>query len=94
LIYHITDESALSLYYSEFYSPDADAVSKPISITGNENNKFWTWQKEWVLSYRYDITEDWLIKMGVHLINGVAQSLGDSSNQYWNLFTLKTTFVF
>lgn len=57
------------------------------------------WQKEIVISTRFDINDNWLFKFETHFIDGIALTI-PADNDYscdkrdWILFAVKTTFNF
>ena len=59
---------------------------------------FRAWQEDWALSTRFDITDNWLVKLEVHFMDGAARcSPADNPDGYdknWTLYAVKTTFSF
>ena len=62
--------------------------------------EFFAWQKEWVMTTRFDINEYWLVKLEGHFVNGVGRlnpcqiSYLDGIEEDSFLFAAKTTFSF
>jgi hypothetical protein len=95
--YRLTDRFELGAYYSVYY-PDADDKDGKKLAAEYEQPNYDAWQKEFVLTARFDCNEHWTIKAEGHLINGTAKILwldnpkGLQEESF--LFALKTTFHF
>ncbi len=93
--YRFTDWLEAMVAYSEFYD-NADDMEGKNKLEGRE----WEgWQKDWTLSLRFDINENWLFKLEGHLVNGVAQVLSTymydtEDKEDWNMFAAKVTYSF
>ncbi len=93
--YRFTDWFEAMIAYSEFYE-DAD------DMDGNDNPEgyeWWGWQKDWTLSLRFDVNENWLIKFEGHLVNGITQVLStymleSEGKEDWNMIAAKVTYSF
>lgn len=74
------------------------ALTRDVSYTGiSEKELPGSHQKSYVLSLRYDITPQWLVKAEHHLIDGYGESsvglLGQGETD-WTLSAIKTTYSF
>jgi hypothetical protein len=94
--YRIMDLFEVGLMYDVNYpdSDDRDGETKPaVGLP-----KFDAWQKNIVLSLRFDVTPNWLLKVEGHLIDGVGNTFPiDNPNgreRNWQLLALKTTYGF
>jgi hypothetical protein len=88
---------SLSGYVSNFI-PDIDNRDGS-KFTEEWRKDYHAWQREAVGSLRVNLTQNWLIKGELHLIDGVAQvpysaDAAASSSRYSTMFALKTTFHF
>lgn len=96
LSYRVNDWLECGLYYSVFY-PDKDDKDGS-KLDAQERPTHQAWQKEWVLTSRFDINDHWTWKIEGHLINGSGQILSDDNpggldeNSY--LLAVKTTYHF
>jgi hypothetical protein len=94
--YQFTDWFALSAYYTVYYSDIHDKEGKEPAATGFPN--YVAWQKEFVLTTRFDLSDHWTLKFEGHVVNGVTLLLlednpdGGKENSF--LFAVKTTFNF
>lgn len=58
------------------------------------------WQKDFVLSGRFDLYDYWLLKLEYHFVDGAALvniwdlPEGEFAERHWGMFTAKTTFHF
>ena len=86
-------------YYSEYYANKEDRDGKYYKPDHS------AWQKDTCLSLRFDMSDQWLIKLEGHYINGTAIILKthnqvnfDPDNidltEEWMLFGIKLTFNF
>ncbi len=93
--YRFTEWFESMITYSEFYEniDHMDGDQKP------EGREWEAWQKDWTLSFRFDINENWLFKLEGHLINGTTQvsfrymSVFDTKED-WTMFLAKVTYSF
>lgn len=97
--YRLTDWFEAGVYYSVFYPDRKDK-------DGNENVKLTlqdksnAWQKDWALSTRFDINENWIVKFEAHVIKGTAvmyaQEQEDPSDavEDWFLYAAKMSYSF
>lgn len=96
LSYRLTDWLECGAYYSVFYKNKNDKDGSKGEADGNPAYR--VWQKEWVLTTRFDLNEHWTWKVETHLINGTAQMLqeynpgGSEEDSY--LFAVKSTYHF
>jgi hypothetical protein len=94
--YQFTDWFALSAYYTVYYGDIHDKQGKELVMDGFPH--YAAWQKEFVLTTRFDLSDHWTLKFEGHVVNGVALLLlednpdGGKENSF--LFAMKTTFNF
>ena len=93
--YRFNDWFASEIYYSEFYRNNDDKQGKllPLGIPD-----YYAWQKDWSFNFRFDITDNFIVKAGVMLKDGfgVTESAVpvSLSERYWTLYQLKATAYF
>jgi len=96
LAYRFTPWLQCGIYYSVHY-PDSDDKDGD-ELVENGEPAYNAWQKEAVLTARFDITEQWLVKFEGHAINGTADipefANPDGLSEDSFLFAIKTTFSF
>ena len=85
--YGFTDWFSLGLYYSYFIG---DKLEKRTIDSG---------LREWVLTTRFDINTNWIIKLEYHLIRGLYLNPDGATSaiygdDYWHLFGAKVSFNF
>jgi hypothetical protein len=94
--YRFTDWFALSAYYTVYYSDVHDKEGKEAATSGFPH--YVAWQKEFVLTTRFDLSDHWTLKFEGHIVNGVALLLlednPDGGKEHSFLFAVKTTFNF
>ena len=101
--YYVTASYRLSkwfesgVYYSVFYDDKHDHEGKKFVSIGMPD--YLGYQKELVVSTRFDITDFWLVKLEVHFIDGVglcavSDNLKGFGDENWMLYAFKTTFSF
>lgn len=110
LTYRFTDWFEMGAYYSEYYKDKSDkdgkdAVTERLISSGEE---FTRWLKDTCLSFRFDITPNWILKLESHYMDGAAlmfnsdgnTALDSNSNvvldyeHYWMLYAAKVSFSF
>lgn len=91
----------LASYYSVYY-PNADSKDGDYYVALGYS-EYTGWQKDFAFSTRIDVTPNWLMKAEFHYVDGVGQLsevdnrdliLAGTSQRYWTLFALKTTYHF
>lgn len=96
LSYRVNDWFECGLYYSVYYPDKDDKDGSKIEVQGRPTHQ--AWQKEWVLTSRFDINDHWTWKIEGHLINGTGQILSDDNPQGLDensyLLAVKTTYHF
>ena len=96
LSYRVNNWLECGLYYSVYY-PDKDD-KEGSKLEAQERPAHQAWQKEWVLTSRFDINDHWTWKIEGHLINGTGQMLSDDNPQgldeHSYLLAVKTTYHF
>ncbi|MCP4547986.1 MAG: hypothetical protein GY835_16095 [bacterium] len=91
--YRLNDQFELGAYYSVFYPNWADREGE------NQTEDWQAWQKDICATARIDITDNWLVKLEFHNINGVGDDMyfrswdGDVEES-WTMFGVKSTFFF
>jgi len=94
--YRFTDWFEAGAYYSEAYFDKSDKEGKGYEMMGKPN--FLAWQKEFVLSTRFDIGENWTLKAEGHFINGAEMMFladnPDGLDENSFMFAMKATFSF
>ncbi|GAK56450.1 hypothetical protein U27_03412 [Candidatus Vecturithrix granuli] len=96
LSYRVNDWIECGLYYSVYYPYKDDKDGSELEAQGRSAHQ--AWQKEWVLTSRFDINDHWIWKIEGHFINGTGQILSDDNpegldeNSY--LLAVKTTYHF
>ncbi len=90
--YQATDKLGLGVYYSH-----ENAARK----TAGSNSNPGTYTKDWAAAVSYAVTENWIVKAEVHLMNGRSQNwvAGDDNGasgtaNNWTYLVLKSTFTF
>ncbi len=84
--YQVLDQLGVGVYYDE-YHPDTD----------DEDSDHSKWSEDTCLYFRYDITENWLVKLEHHWFDGTALLLATQNpnpEEDWNLFAVKLTVTF
>lgn len=93
--YRFTDWLQLGAYYSEFFPRKDDKGGDRFKESGEE---FRAWQKDFALSARFDVGDNWTIKLEGHKMDGVGLLLRsdnpDGFEEDWYLFAAKVTFSF
>ncbi len=82
--------------YSEYYNDRNDKSGQRYISEGTPAHR--AWQKEWVFSLKAEVTDNLILKIEEHIIDGTA-SLFASDNtaptaQNWNMFAVKATLIF
>ena len=94
--YRFTEHFELGAYYSVSYPDRSDKDGKKLEKKGWP--AYYAWQKELVLTTRFDINEYWLVKLEGHFVNGAANFILSDNPQGLKkdsfLFAAKTTFNF
>jgi hypothetical protein len=106
LSYRINSWLEVGSYYSVLYQ-DADNKNGNNYMEGYE---YYGWQKDLTLSFRFNITDFWSVKIEEHFINGtflaepdnmpthsMAEISGDTpgcKEENWSILAVKTTFSF
>lgn len=94
--FRFTEWFELGGYYSVNYPDDDDRDGDRFEAMGQPD--FRAWQKDFALTTRFDITENWVVKLEGHKINGVGDVFAidnpDGFEEDWYLFATKVTFSF
>ncbi len=97
LSYRFTDWFELGTYYSVYYGDKDDKDGESYVAQGQADYR--AWSKDAALTARFDINENWTLKLEGHSMDGTAllpirspsyEDLGKN----WFLFAAKTTFSF
>ena len=112
--YRVTDWWEIGAYYSVFYpdkhnkqgakaagagpATAAGATAPAESSPLPKAPEYKAWQKEFVLTTRFDLNDHWTLKLEGHVVNGTARVLDfdnpNGSEENAVLFAVKTTFNF
>ncbi len=96
--YQVLDQLGFGIYYDEYY-PDVDDRSGRTLPADRHTN----WSKDTCVYARYDINENWIVKLESHLFDGTALLLrplnmdenGNSTlSRKWYMFVLKASVTF
>jgi hypothetical protein len=94
--YRVHERVELGTYYSEFYNDRDDKKGKLLVARGD--NAYEAWQKDLAISARFDITDNWLLKLETHVMDGVGQvnTQGETADleQDWILYLAKMSYHF
>ena len=96
--YRFTDWFAAETYYSELYPNTANKDGAEYVADGRDD--FLAWQKDISFTGRFDVNDNWLIKVGVTFSDGLAAGyaadypIAGIADQNWILYQLKTTVSF
>lgn len=110
MAYRFTDWFEMGAYYAEYYRDKDDkngkkAVAEGLVSAGQEHNR---WLKDSCLSFRFDITPNWILKLESHYMDGSALMFHGDGNTiidsdgnvqlnyepYWMLYAAKVSFSF
>lgn len=93
--YRFTNWFELGTSYSVIYRDKDDRDGESFEEKGQPKAK--AWLKDFVVSTRFDINDNWLVKLEGHFIDGLAQGVSSSDGNPSDngfLFAVKTTFSF
>ncbi|MFC2140400.1 hypothetical protein ACFLQ1_01610 [Candidatus Auribacterota bacterium] len=94
--YQFFDWLETGTYYSVYYADKDDKDGNRYKILGLPDYR--AWQKDWAIFTRFDITDNWLLKLEIHFLDGVAQTYSlynmAGFKRKSKLYTVKTTFNF
>ncbi|HPW68781.1 MAG TPA: hypothetical protein PLA82_04880 [Deltaproteobacteria bacterium] len=105
LAYRFTPWFELGTYYSVYYANEDDKDGKKRVAKGLDAQEHRGWLKDIALTTRFDVNENWIIKLEAHKMDGTAILLGadnpvpedpaeDRYEEDWYLFAAKVTFHF
>jgi hypothetical protein len=94
----------MGTYYSVYY-PDKDDRNGDERVSkGLDTDNFRAWLKDACVTTRFDLTENWILKLEAHKMNGAAVLLkadnpvdpdtGEQFTEDWYLYAAKVTFSF
>lgn len=91
--YRFTDWLEVGSYYSVYYANKDDKDGKSFTIDHS------AWLKDACLSFRFDIMDNWVLKLEGHMMNGTAVMMNGNNpdnekKEDWALFGTKMTFSF
>ncbi len=92
--YRFCDWFELGSYYSVFFEDKGDRDGDAYAEAGLPREHAWV--KDWAVTARFDITDNWILKLEGHLFDGlltVQSDDGDTKDDGF-LFAVKTTFSF
>jgi hypothetical protein len=93
--YRFNDWFQLAGYYSEAYPDKNDKDGDDKAAAGK--NDFEAWLKDYCVTLRFDVADNWILKLEQHFMNGAAYHNpvdNDDYNQHWNLTAAKVTYMF
>lgn len=102
--YRFTPWLELGTYYSVYYANKSDKSGSERVAKGLDTEKYRAWLKDWCLTTRFDVTENWIFKIEGHKMNGAAILLGadnppvptgeDRYKEDWYLYAAKVSYNF
>ena len=97
--YQFNDKLSGALGYSEYISDRHDRNGKKYEAAfgGLGANSYDRFHKDWTVSLKYNITDNWIFKIEDHIIDGTALlNAGNDANRerYSNMLMFKTTLYF
>ena len=113
--YRFNDVFELGFYYSEYYADKDDRDGDRNELTGLQAankfnfrnavgyNDYDSWLKDACLTGRFDISDNWIVKIEAHRFNGAAILMKEinsndsgvlDTEEDWYLFAAKATFSF
>jgi hypothetical protein len=93
--YRFCDRFEAGSYYSVLYKDVADRDGEMQLKKGHPKEN--AWLKDFALFTRFDINQNWIVKLEGHYIDGIGEILDITSNDLSDkgfLFAVKTTFSF
>lgn len=95
--YRFNDWFEAGAYYSKSYADSDDKDGKEAAAAGTVANAWQNYNDDIALSLRFDINENWVLKLENHFMKGTYGCLDLDNTSYeknWNLFVAKCTFSF
>lgn len=92
--YRVIDPLEISIYYSVSYTDNRDRDGQKALSSGTISHDYQAWQKDFSISGRFDITDQWIVKLEGHLMDGTAFAMGPPNKRWWNVLAVKTTYTF
>jgi len=99
IVYRFNDLFETGIYYSCLYDNGWDKDGERFANKGEKN--YQSWLKDLALSFRFDITDNWTIKLENHWMDGTAFLMYANNpdrrhglGRYWQMFAAKMTFHF
>ncbi len=103
--YRFTPWFELGTYYSVYYANKDDKSGSERVAKGLDTEKHRAWLKDWCLTTRFDVTENWVVKVEGHKMNGAAILLGADNpvpetageeryEEDWYLYAAKVSYNF
>lgn len=92
--YRVNNWFEASSYYSVLYRDTRDKDGKKALAAGTATRDFEAWQKDFALTGRFDVSDNWIIKLEGHAMDGTAFAIGPPTDRYWYLWAAKATFTF
>jgi hypothetical protein len=99
IVYRFNDIFETGIYYSCLYDNGWDKDGERFARKGEKN--YQTWLKDFALSFRFDISDNWTIKLENHWMDGTAFLMHANNpdkrcglGRYWQMFSAKMTFHF
>ncbi len=106
LAYRFTPWFELGTYYSIYYANKSDKNGTERVAKGLDTEKYRAWLKDWCLTTRFDVSENWIFKLEGHKMDGAAILLGadnppvpegSTDKRYeedWYLYAAKASYNF
>jgi hypothetical protein len=98
-VYRFNDYIETGLYYSCLFDNGWDKAGDRFANKGE--NRYQTFLKDLSLSVRFDLNQNWTLKLENHWMNGTAFLVDinnpgkhDDLGRYWHMFAAKMTFQF
>jgi hypothetical protein len=96
LVYRFTDWFEVGTYYDTWYPDSEDKKGQNNVAMGMPD--YLAWHKDICATLRFDFTDNWLLKLEMHKIDGCGLLYPldnpDGMEQNWMLFAAKTSFNF
>ena len=94
--YQLLEKLVGAVTYSEYYNNRNDKDGN--RYADSETPAHRAWQKEWVLSLKYEATKHLIFKIEEHIIDGTASLFSDdndtATDRYWDMLAVKATVIF
>ncbi|KPA15317.1 conserved hypothetical protein, secreted [Candidatus Magnetomorum sp. HK-1] len=99
IVYRFNEKFETGIYYSCLYDNARDKNGDRFEKMGEQRHQ--AWLKDIALSFRFDVNENWTIKLENHWMDGTAFLMYANNpekrhglGRYWQMFAAKMTFHF